>query len=89
MKKVCVALLFCGFAVWNSGENARCEEPGWSFRVIATGEFRDQIKSTPIELRPYRPFHFYGNAVRRRYYRGTALPLPRALTQPQRTRRGV
>jgi hypothetical protein len=43
-------------------------EPGWSPVVIATGEYRQQLQATPIELRPYRPFHFYGNTVRRRYY---------------------
>ncbi|MEI8228696.1 MAG: hypothetical protein WCH77_10605 [Planctomycetota bacterium] len=31
---------------------------------------RDQIKQTPIEKRPYRPLHIYGNAVRRRQSRG-------------------
>lgn len=45
-------------------------------QIIATGDFREQIESTPIELRPYRPLHFYGNAVRRRHHRGTLLPLP-------------
>ena len=46
-------------------------EPGWSPVVIPTGAYREQIKSMPIEQRPYRPFHFYGNTVRRSYYRGT------------------
>ncbi len=79
MKKLCLALLFCGFAATVSVENARAEEPGWSCVVIATGEYREQIKATPIEMRPYRPFHFYGNTVRRKYHRGTALPVPRSL----------
>ena len=60
-------------------DSARAAEPGWSPVIIATGAYRDKIRATPIERRPYRPFHFYGNAVRRRYYRGTALPLPRDL----------
>ncbi len=30
---------------------------------------RQAIRSTPILLRPSRPGHFYGNTVRRRYYR--------------------
>ena len=31
---------------------------------------RQAIKNTDILLRPNRPFHFYGNTVRRLYYRG-------------------
>jgi hypothetical protein len=50
------------------------QEPGWSGQVIAFGAQREQIRSTPIEQRPYRPLHFYGNAVRRAYYHGSALP---------------
>ena len=50
------------------------QEPGWSGQVIARGEQRQEIRSTPIVHRPYRPLHFYGNAVRRSYYRGSALP---------------
>jgi hypothetical protein len=35
-------------------------------RVITFGSERDQIKSLPIERRPNRPLHVYGNSVRRR-----------------------
>jgi hypothetical protein len=42
---------------------------GFDPRVIALGETREQIKSTPIEKRPYRPLHVYGNSVRRRHFR--------------------
>lgn len=49
-------------------------EPGWSPVVIARGEFREQVRSLPIEQRPYRPLHFYGNTVRRLRHRGTPLP---------------
>ena len=52
------------------------QEPGWSGNVIAFGQQRAQIEATPIIHRNYRPFHFYGNTVRRRYYRGTAVPRP-------------
>ena len=37
---------------------------------------RKEIREMPILERPSRPGHFYGNTVRRRYYRGTALPAP-------------
>ncbi len=56
--------------------SAAAQEPGWSWQVIAVGETRQQIESTPIHLRPYRPLHFYGNTIRRQYYRGYTLPAP-------------
>lgn len=46
------------------------EGAGFDPRVITFGSERDQIKSTPIEQRPYRPLHVYGNSVRRRQARG-------------------
>ena len=52
-------------------------EPRWSGSVIAFGAERERLQATPIEHRPYRPLHFYGNAVPRNYYRGTILPAPR------------
>ena len=33
---------------------------------IPTPQQRQQIRAMPIDQRPNRPFHFYGNAVRRR-----------------------
>ena len=51
-------------------------EPGWLGVVVAHGELKQWIDSTPIVDRPNRPFHFYGNAVRRKYYRGNPLPQP-------------
>jgi hypothetical protein len=36
------------------------------------GLSRQEIRSMNILDRPYRPFHFYGNAVRRRYHRASA-----------------
>jgi hypothetical protein len=56
--------------------SAVAQEPGWSWQVIAVGQLRREIDNTPIYRRPYRPFHFYGNTVRRQYYRGTTLPAP-------------
>lgn len=49
-------------------------EPGWLPVVVATGDLQTQIEAMPIESRPYRPLHFYGNTVRRMHYRGTPLP---------------
>jgi hypothetical protein len=62
----------------------QANEPGWAKTIVPTGEERAQVKATPIEMRPYRPLHIYGNTVRRRYYHGTAVPLPRELTPAAR-----
>lgn len=59
--------------------SAAKSETEWLGVVVAKGELKEQIEATPIELRPNRPFHFYGNTVRRRYYRGVGVPLPRDL----------
>jgi hypothetical protein len=50
------------------------EEPRWLGVVVARGGLRDEIEATPVLERPYRPLHFYGNTVRRSFYRGTILP---------------
>lgn len=48
--------------------------PGWSPNIIATGPQREHLRSLPIEQRPNRPLHFYGNTVRRLHHQGTVLP---------------
>lgn len=57
--------------------NTSAQEPNWYPFVIARGADRMVIQSTPMEERPYRPMHFYGNAIRRSYFRGNPAPLPR------------
>lgn len=42
---------------------------GFDPRIVTFGETREQIKATPIEQRPYRPLHVYGNTLRRRHSR--------------------
>ena len=75
MKKWAFPLLvLAGMTCFSSSVPA--QEPGWSGRVIVFGQERAQIEATPIIHRNYRPMHFYGNTVRRRYYRGSALPRP-------------
>ncbi len=64
-----------------SRASADSNEPGWLGVVVARGELKQWIDSTPIVERPNRPFHFYGNAVRREYYRGSALPRPNDLVK--------
>jgi hypothetical protein len=51
---------------------AEAAQSGFDPRIIAVGEARDQIKSKPIEQRPNRPLHVYGNTIRRRHSRGNA-----------------
>ncbi len=63
-------------------ENVSAAEPGWSPVIIARGEYKEQIKSLPMEQRPYRPLHFYGNTVRRMHYRGTPMIAIRDIVNP-------
>lgn len=71
------ALLLSTVLVASFGSTSWAQEPGWWGVVIARGEQQVRIEQTPVLRRPYRPLHFYGNTVRRRYYRGTAAPRPR------------
>jgi hypothetical protein len=64
-------LFFCGLAI---ATTASAKEPGWSGTIVARGAQRERIEATNILDRPYRPLHFYGNTVRREYYRGRTLP---------------
>lgn len=57
-----------------------CSASGFDPRVVTFGDERDQIKSTPIEKRPNRPLHIYGNSVRRRHARST----PATASSPRR-----
>lgn len=57
----------------------RVVEPGWSPYVLAPPQVRSQLAQMPVQHRPYRPLHFYGNTMRRTYHRGTPLPAPREI----------
>jgi hypothetical protein len=83
------ALVAAVLTVFASPNESSAAEPGWSPVVIATGDYREQIKSMPIEQRPYRPFHFYGNTIRRNHYRGNPMVMPRDIvtTTQELTRR--
>ena len=43
---------------------------GWDSTIILRGKERAVVKSMPIEKRPMRPLHVYGNTIRRIEYRG-------------------
>lgn len=60
---------------------ATANEPGWEGGIIRFGADRERIRSMHILDRPYRPFHVYGNVVRRLYYRGRIWPSLDELTQ--------
>ncbi|MBC8873841.1 MAG: hypothetical protein H8E44_30750 [Planctomycetes bacterium] len=58
-------------ALWMSTA-ADAQETSRSNNANTRRAHRQTIKSMHILDRPYRPGHFYGNTVRRRYYRGTS-----------------
>jgi hypothetical protein len=72
--KSSLAMIAFGISAICGSRASIAQQPGWSPTIIATGEEREQIRATPIEQRPYRPLHFYGNTVRRIHHRGTPLP---------------
>ncbi len=44
---------------------SRGESPtGWSPIIVPTGDYRETIQAMPIESRPGRLLHVYGNSVR-------------------------
>ena len=51
-------------------------EPTWTGPIVKRGSDRAVTQRKPIEQRPYRPLHFYGNTRRRIHYRGQLLPRP-------------
>lgn len=48
---------------------AAAANTGFDPRIVMFGDAREQIQNTPIDQRPYRPLHVYGNTVRRRQSR--------------------
>lgn len=57
-------------------------EPNLTAAMSARSQMRQQIAATPLLERPNRPGHFYGNTVRRAYYRGAAPARPSSLATP-------
>jgi hypothetical protein len=79
LKRFHYGLIAIGLLFWTTRVDAQqpfqpLEEPGWWGIVVADPYTQTQIDHTDILLRPYRPFHFYGNTVRRMFYRGNPLP---------------
>ena len=63
-----VAIVMASAFLPDAGARAASFDP----RVITFGESREKIKATPIEQRPNRPLHVYGNSVRRRHTRSAS-----------------
>ncbi len=76
LRVITAAFILSAVYVFAAPSAAPAAETGWLPVIVARGDLKQEIESTPIVDRPNRPFHFYGNTVRRRYYRGA--PTPRA-----------
>ena len=78
LRIVSAAFILSALVMFSAPASARAADngPGWMGVVVARGELKQEIESTPILNRPNRPFHFYGNTVRREYYRGNACLAP-------------
>lgn len=64
---ITAALLLFVFSGVFLPENSSAASPtGWSPVVLPRGDYRQQIKAMPIEQRPGRLLHFYGNTIRMR-----------------------
>ncbi len=72
MRKLLVEVMVVGSLLITAA--AVAGEPGWEGRVIRFGAEREKVEQTDILNRSYRPLHFYGNTIRRSYYRGSPLP---------------
>ena len=70
---VTLSFAFAGSAAAEAAEASS----GVSLKVITFGDERTRLQSTPIEQRPYRPLHFYGNRVRRQSRRSTTVSTAR------------
>lgn len=75
MKRKILALLIV-IGTWAGCSSPMAEAASGRGPVVAMGAERQQIAATPIQARPYRPLHVYGNTVRRRHYDGRTVPAP-------------
>ena len=63
--------------VFASLSSVCASETGWSGAISPLSPEAQQIRQQPMLERPNRPFHVYGNTMRRMHYRGNPLPAPR------------
>jgi hypothetical protein len=57
-------LILIVVASWMGTTIQAASPTGWSPIVVPRGGYRNYIQSLPIEQRPGRPLHVYGNTVR-------------------------
>lgn len=80
-----VAITFSAVFLGTLAAETASAQTGFYPYVIARPQDRAKIRATPIEKRPYRPLHFYGNTVRRNHYgTTTASQLRRAVVRRRR-----
>lgn len=68
--RVFVAALTVAVAFSFVAETQAAPPTGRDNTIILRGQERAIVKSMPIEKRPMRPLHVYGNTIRRMEYRG-------------------
>lgn len=68
--RVFVGALVVSLAFGFANKTEAAPPTGWDRTIILRGQERAVVKSTPIEQRPNRPFHIYGNTIRRMESRG-------------------
>ncbi|WP_164100759.1 hypothetical protein [Candidatus Laterigemmans baculatus] len=78
----CSALALLAAGSLLPATSAAAAEPRWVPVIIARGEYREHLQSLPIEQRPNRPLHFYGNAVRRQHARAAGPATSRRTVAP-------
>ena len=75
MKSLLILTLFVTLILTSfAPANGQTSKTGYYPYVIARGQDRELIRSMPIEQRPTRPLHIYGNTVRRNTNRPSIAP---------------
>ena len=78
-----IRIVILGAAITAAACICVAQRPATVARLVAQNLTRAEIRSMPIEERPDRPIHFYGNAVRRRHHRAPpAAPVRPAPIRP-------
>jgi hypothetical protein len=60
-----LVVLVVAIALGVAGETQSAPPVGWDSTIILRGQERSAVKSMPIDKRPMRPLHIYGNTIRR------------------------
>ncbi len=63
--RLLLVALVVSLGVGYASEIKAAPPTGWDSTIILRGQERAVVKSKPIEQRPNRPLHVYGNTIRR------------------------